>query len=255
VSYLSTVQADNPLHYWRIGEAGGSLLHDIGSAPLALGLLPIAATNLGYSGPASDGGSVWVDTGWGWTILNSIGGLALPFSVELWYWPINSNATVEWLFDWGGSAGSGVDVVLVAAGFVGADVGTTHIQGVAIPTRQAWHHVVVTAAVGAMNLYVDGAAAAAGVPLGALAAGSINIGRSNTGGSWSAGCIGEVATYSAALSAGRVAAHFAAADSRTSPPVYNQLGAFQRISGSTQILSGQLGLVTDGVIRTWSNVP
>src|SRR5215468_592343 len=56
MSYVSTVIADAPLHFWRAADGGGQLAHDLGSRPWTI---HCGSLLLGYTGVNSDGGAMF----------------------------------------------------------------------------------------------------------------------------------------------------------------------------------------------------
>lgn len=224
-AYLSAVIADAPRHYWRLADQQGLLAHDVGSTPFQLttaGTIPI----LGYSGPVSDGGSGFFPTGIDLnSALGTIGSITTPLSVELWFWAMVPQPTQRYLLAWDGSTPNAFQMFWNTDGTVQVQCnGVFPAKSAVLPT-QAWHHFVGTADGANLRQYVDGALSTS-IPLGAVTVNrGIGIGAepSAVGQSFE-GAIAEVAIYATALSAGRVAAHFAAADRAFQSPVFGGSG-------------------------------
>lgn len=240
MSYLSTVVADAPRHYWRCADPGGSLLYDLGSHPKALTFAGSPPIVLPYAGPNSDGGSAFFNgasSAWWLTGETLVG----PVSVECWFWQaIQGNPATQYLID----LQSGTTVLLAAyidsASKLNAQgSGVTRATAGAAHTEQAWHHVVATVdAAGTAKLYLDAinvatASTGAGGSLKyVIAVGSIPPTANN----WFAGFLSEIATYDVVLTPTQVNNHFIAADSTTSKPVWRGGGNFSTSTGSTDSL-------------------
>jgi hypothetical protein len=218
VTYLATVLADAPVHYWRFADPGGWLAHDIGSSPVHLA--GGVSAQIGYSGIASDGGAAAVLNGSGFQTLDAVS-QARPLSIEFWLWRLYKSSALESLFYWDGVAANSVAIDLDAGGqanVFGTGL-TTFFTPAVIPT-QGWHHLVVTLAAGASTLYLDGANVAANAtqvtsPVNRRIGIGMQPGFTQPANAFFA----EVAVYGAALAAARVAAHFAAQEV-TQAPVY-----------------------------------
>lgn len=231
MSYLATVLADAPKHYWRLAEQGGSLLHDIGSTAKHLGFQPATPQVLSYSGIAADGGSAWCDSGFSWRN-HDPESPGSPCSIELWVWLLANTQSVRFLFDFGGSTSTGIDIALSNADHFGADWAAGHVTGVAA-VPQIWHHLVATYAAGTLTFYVDGASQ--GTAANATAASSSTIALGSTAGQtlgFSAGAMAEAAFYTTALSAARVSAHYAARE-YSGAPVFGASGLLTAVGGGS----------------------
>jgi hypothetical protein len=228
VTYLSAVLADAPVHYWRCADPGGALLHDVGSSPRALVNGLSGAAQMPYIGPTSDGGSAYFD-------LNNNGNygdgdlaLTLPFSLECWCWIQKSFGTAQGFVSISNGALAvelGIDATLHPHAFT--PLGT--LVGAAALTRQAWHHLVLTCTLGACILYADafnvnagGGAAATFNPFLVIGSGGTPVAPTR----FAHAALAECAVYPVALAAGRVTAHFAAADLTAGRPVFRGGGSF-----------------------------
>lgn len=221
---LSAYQADNPTHYWRCADPGGSAITDIGSSPQTA-YFSNTTPALGYSGPASDGGSCYF-TGGGYANTPSNFTIAPPLTVEVWTF---SNA-------FGASGGWAASV----AGFkVGYDLNGQEqatINGFAYQPHSAsvtlghWHQLVFVVTTTTLTLYIDGALNAST----SHAAGSqTNAGVIGSDGSTNLiGFCSEVALFPSALSLSRINAHWTAADNTGVLPQYNAGGIINPSTGT-----------------------
>jgi hypothetical protein len=219
LTYLSTVLADAPVHYWRMAEAGGWLAHDIGSARvhLASGY----NSQLGYTGVANSSGSAFTAGGSGFETLDVVS-QARPLTIELWVWPIYRAGVIESLFYWDGAGANSAFMYSDAAGKVNlGGTGVTLLTSGAALATQAWHHLAGVYAAGATTLYVDGVNVAANATQVTTPVNRrLGLGMQPADGQVWTGFIAEAAVYAAALTALRVAAHFGAQEI-TQPPNFN----------------------------------
>lgn len=246
MSYVTTILADNPIHYWRLADPGGALLHDLGSSPRAL---EIGAGNIGpvspYTGPNSDGGSAFILQNQALNYQDADGTSVQPLSLECWFWLHSSRGVAQAflaLTDGVANLELGIDATLHVKAFASGGQPTA----VAVTTRQQWHHLVLTASVAVCDLYLDGfnVATQAGGAIGAWHPGFI-VGA---GGSTTAplrfctAAIAECAIYGTKLTAGQVTTHFVAADNTASRPVYKSFGTSTTTGGVVTIpeLSNQI---------------
>jgi len=251
MSYVTEVQADTPEHWWRFADPGGALAHDIGSAPLhmhAVGGVPI----LGYSGPVSGGGSM--DISLDNTFAHTGELMAFPggaLTIEFLYWRWRQIGTAGQILYWqaaplqiamynSGAAWSFIyNNILAAAG-----VGVARVS-------QRWHHFVGTYDGANIKLYIDGALQAT-VASGAVVAFNGLLGTYLPGGvNPGFGFYSDLAVYFHALTAARVAAHFAAVDQIGQPPVYQQAGGWTAGSGSGNPLAVDLSTVLSSVRKVY----
>lgn len=255
MSYLTTVLADTPRHFWRCADGGGQIAHDIGAAVFHLS----GGINLlGYSGPNSDGGS-FLDNGVnGLTSQgNTIPLVTSPFSLELWFWPLHlPTGAVEILCAWNNSSPGQASIYWNTTGVVQSSVEAVNVFAVLPVTIQRWHHVVVTSDGATERLYIDGA-----FSQGALVGASsilkvIAFGETPAGGNAFYGCLSELAVYNTTLSAVRVAAHYAAADQVAQAPVFTMVAGNQSVPGvNAGSAPGGTTQILGGLQRTWQNAP
>jgi Concanavalin A-like lectin/glucanases superfamily len=221
MTYLSTVQADTPLHYWRMADPGGNILHDIGSSPLHL--VAALTTSGPYSGIAADGASVQSNGSAGpetFTALTQ----ALPVTLECWFWLMFNTFAVNQIVYWDGSGtGNEIQAWVDTAAVLNVAVSGQGTRTWAGPvTQQAWHHFVLTCTTAALNVYIDN---------------TLRITQAATFPSPIAKPIGwgchplvtdshlifvtECAMYSSVLSGARIAAHFAAQEISAAPVFFS----------------------------------
>jgi len=249
VSYLTTVLADAPVHYWRCNDPGGGLLNDIGSAPKFLTLVTVNSNALPYGGVNTDGASGWFDANTGaWH--NPGDALVSPRSLECWVWRHALSGRVE-VF-----CSHYVNLQITAANTVLWASGGPNVTSPATITEQAWHHIVGTyGPVGGAKLYIDGVNVVTGAYTGAFAPGAQveSIGMSGAGGNFTSANVCEVADYATELSAARVSAHFAAADLTAGLPLYLGFGAPAGGAGLIQYAGPDLALILKSVYRSFPN--
>lgn len=252
MTYLSAVLADAPRNFWRCADAGGGLLADIGSLPRAMSV-NASTPQLGYKGPNSDGGSIWIDA-------NSIAQfadaqtLALPLTLEAWVWQHYRRAATQVIATVEGAANAtAVELQMNINGLPQGFGPTTNSSGAVALAQQTWHHLVVVVTAAATTLYVDAIAQVAG---GANAATPANPtmgigGHLTPGGSNASMNIAEVALYTVALAPARITAHFVAADQTTQFPVYQGFGAFNLSTGVVTFNSDLAESILASVRKTY----
>lgn len=208
--YATAVLADNPLHYWRCNDPGGPLLFDIGSSPI-IEYQDSANGLTGFTGPNLDGGSLFTN-GHEWKSASTFN-LVQPYTLEAIAWLAIPNSNVEFF---------------QAGAQIGVD-GSQHVlattPGSALTTLttwplESWHHIAFSCTAGARTLYFDGSAIAADGVTGAARNDVIYVGGIPGSASNWFGFVSEVAFYSTALGAPRIAAHHAAIDNGSSIPQF-----------------------------------
>jgi hypothetical protein len=256
MTYVSTVLADAPHHFWRCADPGGSYLHDIGSAPKAMLAHNNANGNgsdVGYSGPASDGGSCTCGNNAAFACYEAEV-FGYPVTAECWVWIAQQNGlnTVPMAIET--VAGATLAYFnITAARTVQVYSAAAPMNGAIVLSLNAWHHLVAVCNVGATQLYVDGVldVAAAGAA-GPAQANQLGIGFAPAiNGNFFAGSIAEVAVYLASLTGAQVAAHFAAADNVPSRPVFHQRGQWTLATGGTVTNSDQLAAILASVRKVF----
>lgn len=232
MSYLSTILADTPVHYWRCADGGGQIAHDIGSVPVHL--VVTGSPLLGYSGPSSNGGAFFTPTGNSLSSATKLVAVNSPYSVECWVWTVATITPNRYLLAWDAAAGAHVLLVLLNTGAVQFSVsGGAGALSPGTISDQHWHHIVGTYDNANQRLYVDGA----------LVATVANVGPQNINRQigWGAdpngnitgmeGFISEAAIYSYVLTGAQISAHFAAAEQPTQSPVYIAVAGAAATSG------------------------
>jgi len=229
--YSATILADNPLIYWRLGDANksdGATAANLGSLGAggngtyggAVGNVtdaPIAGDDAGSFGSTTASGS----TGDG-VRLSTTSFATNAFTVEGWFrGPPSGGDPTLFSYD----AGNDNRIVVIEQGgtvrlFVNALAGDTGYSMANILDNQ-WHHVAVswTASSSTANLYVDGQFSGSAATSGSAmpASGTFMVGQEQDGqgGGFAdsqkfSGDIDEVAVYGAQLSGASIAAHYSA---------------------------------------------
>ena len=217
-TYATTVLADGPTAYYRLGEAAG-LTTGADSAPAGAPLTYGGSATLGVAGavvgdpdPAVNGNSGCCP---GSARNGSLPSYNSARTVEGWVKP--ADGYLRWLAGWGSSRTDrafnvGLDGTRVVLSGYADDVSVPLARPL---TDGEWHHVVVTYNGATAVVYLDG------LPLGSRtfarplntvvpAGEGLRVGAAHDGGSPFYGDVDDVAVFPAALSAARVAEHFAA---------------------------------------------
>jgi len=251
VSYVSVVLGDAPVHYWRLTDPGGGLLHDIGSGPRRA-LTVVGQSTLPYTGPISDGGSCWFDANAGaWHFSGDV--VASPFSIECWVWRHSLRGSVEAI------AYHAEALQFTASNHVlYATFGDGNIDSGAVLSEQAWHHIIGTfGPAGGGRLYIDAIQTGPIVGYAALASSihTPSVGMSDAGGLFGTANIAEFATYGVELSAAQVTNHFVAADNIASRPVYRGLGTLPSGTGGVSTVPELNEAIIGYVSKLLQNTP
>lgn len=254
MTYAAEVLADSPSRWWRFLEAAGPLYLAEGSPP-AGSLVGISLFGPGSNGIASDGG--------GYEHNRLIGNylqsenfpteLTNPGSVEFWFLPTDTNQTNTQDLIGNTASSQGVRIKwdqsarkVVATITIGG-VPTT-ITSPGTYTKLVWHHVLLTFTGTTWTLYVDGASAGSAV-VGYPTSGGLGVWTWG-GNASSAGAISwfgaEWAFYPTALSSGRAAAHYAAADLSINPRPSRGVS-----SGTVTTITDDLTDIRAAVIRSY----
>lgn len=228
MTYGSTILADNPVHYWRLAAPGGTFERDIGSTRVDMIQQDQSqkANSEHYSGPASDGASVFcVPKGFN---AHNTPSIHTPCSAEIWSYCINTSsqgADNELLAL--NRSGTTDNFELTESIVSGTIVYTARSRGIIASaggfSRFHWHHIVVTDDATDLKLYVDAinvdtqVAASSGV----WNSGEGLIGCTSSSAIQSASsALAEAAFYSSALSPSQINNHFLAADTASFAPVF-----------------------------------
>jgi PKD repeat protein len=217
--YGNAVFLDDPLLYWRLGEASGSLANDSG-----------ANDNDGtYYGDVAQGSSAGVRgttdrsaTFSDNTNVASTSSFNNPtvYSVEAWFQTTDPDPRGKIIGF--GNQQSGLSssydrhVYMTSSGRVVFGTYTGALNTITSPSSYAdglWHHVVATQSSAGMRLYLDGTLVGSDPQTGAQDySGYWRVGGDTSwdaSGPWFSGMIDEAAVYNKALSASTVADHFA----------------------------------------------
>lgn len=249
MTYLSTVLADNPTHYWRLADPGGPRTVDLGSAAFDVALSSFFSL-FSYSGISTTGRSRWFQSNNGILSFDTVA-LNSPVSFEAWIWP-QSHATGAYIIAHDGvSSTQNLDVVLRSDGFLQFDVGATALVGTHPVTMQHWHHIVATWDGTTAKIYkdavLDNSVAVAGT---FTTAHQFAIGVNSGSSSGFAGAITECAVYGAALTPTQINNHFLAQEVTTSP-IFQILGAVSGVGGGIQDVDAVLAAIYNAVIKTF----
>lgn len=201
----------------------------------------------------SDGGSIdlsldstFANTGENVTIATN------PLSVECWWWVWQGLLTLRYATQ--------IQSTNQIALYHTATAWTWLYNGVSPNslinfTSQAWHHLVGVFDGANAIIYVDGTArqTLAAAPQAAVAT-ILEVGTNLAQSAWCGGFLAELAIYNTTLSAGRVAAHFAAADNVAQAPLYNSAGGFSGSNSSSSYTDKTTELLAD-LFTTYQNSP
>jgi len=225
-SYRDEVLADTPIAYWRLGDAAGSTVAD--SSGHGLSLTVNAPLSFGQPGALfcdTDKAMKFANADGGWLGHPRTTALEPPtaMSFELWMMQTGAPSDYEkplWYGDasklpWG-SWGLQRDATSPGKfAFLVATNGTTNwLTTLGIKNKDTWYHVVATYDGTAQRVYVNGVLDVQNPATGAITYPADAFGAA-VGGCYGAcsvftGSIDEVAVYDKALTAARVAAHYAA---------------------------------------------
>jgi hypothetical protein len=253
-SYLATVLADAPVHYWRMADPASLLLHDIGSSPIHLS--GGAVITMPFTGIALDGGSIGVAGAAGGLYLEALT-QGRPLTIEFWMWLAQLNGALQSLLYWDGNVANNVFCYMDATGHINlGGTGVTLITAAAAITRQAWHHIVGVFDNAATTLYVDGASAGTN---GSAVTSPVNrpiaVGSTTAVSQVTQAFMSEVAIYGTALSSGQVSAHFAAQEVTQSPVFLGGGNPNNLAYGSGGAVDNNDASILAAVRRTYSNTP
>ena len=212
-TYATTILADAPIGYWRLGEvsgasaanqvaggAGGTYLDQctLGAAG-ALANDPDTAVDLdGTSARVSVAPYAGLETGDG------------PLTIELWLKRARTNREEIVL----SKGADGYEITIAKNGFV--EFHKSGDRRIAVSTAKisdtaSWHHLVVAKSGASVAIYLDGADVTGRVTLRALSNTGLPLSIGGLGSSFFNGSVDEVAVYNTALAASRIQQHFAVA--------------------------------------------
>jgi len=226
MDYYRTVQVDNPVRYYRLGEAAGTNAADVGTNNRAATYVNSPA--LGADGALRrtytgfDGVNDYVSLPVLSTLTNA------SFSLEVWARPTVATAAGDLFSAWAADSLHQTFVLRQYGRDLAADFYADALYVSNVLTIGGWNHLVVTYDVGTDTcaLYVNG----------------VQVGQSNTGpysgspsvvtvashrGTWNfyAGDLAELAIYPAVLSAARVLAHYQAHEGNYDDAIFSDTPA------------------------------
>jgi hypothetical protein len=246
-AYEAAVAQDNPVLYWRLGDAAGPLTADSSAsknAGLAFG--GTTAVHVGAAGVVAGNTAITTNGSTGYVSSGAKQAAPSSFSVEAWFKTTSTSGgkIIGFGDRQGGLTSNGNPVTsglydkhiyltndgrLVFGVWAGAADTLSSTSGY---NDGQWHHVVGSQGPQGMTLYLDGAQVAHGAQTQNRAySGYWRIGGDNLSGwptrptsNFFAGAIDEAAVYDHALSLASVQRHYAAAG-RTPPPALAAPGA------------------------------
>jgi hypothetical protein len=223
VTYDATIRADGPTIFWRLGEANGLAGAADASGSGHTGAYASTGVAYGVAGALVNDSDTAVTLDGAAGAIQETSGGGVPVgstarSLEIWF--RTSTATPQPLFNYGTAGSLSQLAVYLAGAQVQVKDGTDPVLAFTAASSLAdgaWHHLVVTYdGTTSIAVYVDGAAvgsaqATSGTLATVLDATGLEVGRDNAPGFFS-GTLDEAAVYPTALSAAKVAAHFAAGE-------------------------------------------
>lgn len=215
LTYAQTVLADSPVGYWKMDEASGNIADSSGNAQTMTvsGTPTYRATGPGTGNFGvtfvSASSQVFTRTDAGTSVFDT----GDTFSLEVWYKRSAVQGVVQtflckgtntWRFYIGTDNKLNLDKTNAAGSLVKSSG--------AITDTTTWHHCVVTKTGATRAMYLDGVdVSAVGVDATMVDGnGDMLIANGAAAGQFLDGSLSHVAVYNTALSAARVAAHYAA---------------------------------------------
>ncbi len=261
-NYRDVVMADAPSAYWRFDETAGTVAGD-----------SVGTDNgsIGGSVTLAQPGALWGDNDQAFSFDGVSGSVTVPdapalasaqTTIEAWI-KVDSWITSASIYNRRTAANVG-GVTLELGGlnninFFANIAGTWYLASSGGVTVGVWHHVAGTYDGQSVRVFVDGATAGSTPVAGAInnpLSPLIQIGRNIVNGQAFNGSIDEVAIYPAALSGGRVLAHYQAGRAGASyaasvlpdtPGGYWRLGESAGAAAGDSSGSGNTGTITGGV--------
>lgn len=211
-SYPTTILADSPAAYWRLGDPVGTTFADSKASNTATGNGTYSRSQPAFG---DIGASVFLDGASGY--LSVAGDASLPagdtFTVEAW---VKVTAGVDAVMQIVSQGANGFSLRRDANGFLALvkEGGSTIVTAkIPLPKDGFWHHVAATKATTASKLYQDGVdvtGAVSNQTISAPGTGALAIGRSQeSANSYFRGFIDDVAVYKTALVADRFPERYA----------------------------------------------
>lgn len=246
-AYSAAVLADAPVYYWRMNDGWGKLIVDSANT---WDLTGGTESLLAQQGPNSDGGAAYTYQNINFSS-TSVRAIPAVLTMECWAWPVVQDGAQHDLIAWDDVTAGGVVIEQDATNKLKMFARSTSVTDPGVQALQRWHHIVGTADAAALRLYVDGVQVAT-VASGAATTPSLKLYLGMRGSSTLAfgGFMSEVAIYNYALSAARVAAHYAAADQKTGRPAFrgfspiSQGGAIQNVASQSSVDAAQASIAS-----------
>lgn len=221
-TYGASVSADNPRIYWRLDETDGNVVHDV-SGGLTSGTINNGSTK-GITGAIDNPNTAMrfnIDGGDQFIASDDVFNGPSVYTEEAWFKTTSTSGGKIVGFGCNNTGTSGCydrHVFLVPDGRVVFGAWTGQENTVYSPTPYndgQWHHVVASQSSNGMKLYLDGQLVGTNPQTAAQDyTGYWRVGGDNAwdgSDAWFDGDIDEVAIYNYELGAGRIAAHYAAA--------------------------------------------
>lgn len=248
MTYSEEVLADSPLHYWRLSEPGGLSIRDLGSSPQNM-YVNSGAPLLGYSGPNTDGGSCYFN---GSSYFQSAAQetQAPSLTVEAWIFQAAPPAGDSYAFS---VANFKIGTQSSTEYELGSVTGTALVSTTVV-SAASWHHLVLLVSSTALTLYLDGAFVTNLAHVSSSQTDYDYVGAGPGGGNMK-GWAAECALYPSVLSAGRISAHFGAADQIAVGPTFQIGGYIDPVTGALISDNSLLRAILSSVRRTFPNTP
>lgn len=222
VGYREVILSDNPVAYWRLGEASGTTAADEKgsySGTYVNGFTSVAGAVAGNAAAKLNGSSQYINCGNGTGLSFGIG----AFSVESWINAValgdgsswlhknNGSALAQWWIRPEVSGGNWRVRFLVAS--AGAGIETIAATSYGVISTGSWYHIAGTydgGSSGNIKIYVNGSVSATtayAVSRNPNNSANVEVGRFDSS-TYFNGEVDEVAIYNTALSATRILAHY-----------------------------------------------
>jgi len=259
VAYPDEILADAPKYWYRLAAIGAGV--DISAGSTRDVATPANSPASGWRGICTDGFAL--------ACWNNNQGATLPgttlyvqpgYTIELWFWPALTPPSRKTLWNQigAGNVGNSIDYEstgkLTVNNWNGAALIAT--SSVATLNVAAWNHVVLSLAAGDFRLYINGVLDKAFNTTQSPSSPAQSLRLFNTNGlnQGPSGLFAEVAIYPSILSAGRVLAHYNAANLKAFDPVYVaavQAGQITQVSTDTTALLASTTAILNAVRKTY----